>query len=132
VTVIVRCFVTVFGVLTSLFSTFLIFALLPPRQGLPGRPQNPAPSGSAVSVGVEDVADVAIKVEAVVDGNKSTLGSGVVVEGGDMLTLGSGVVAVVGDMLTLGNVMVVVIPDQPMLLAPKYIIEVEVTYRDSA
>ena len=120
--VIVVCLVTVFGVLTS----------LPPRQGLPGRPQNPAPSGSAVFVGVEDIADVVIKVEAVVDGNISTLGSGVVVEDGDMLTLGSGVVAVVGDMLPLGKVMVVVIPEKPMLLAPKYMVEVEVMYPDSA
>ena len=121
-----------FGVLPSLFSTFPIFALLPPRQGLPGRPQNPAPSGLAVAVGGEDVAEVVIKVEAVVDGNISTLGSGVVVEDGDMLTLGSGVVAVVGDMLPLGKVMVVVIPEKPMLLAPKYMVEVEVMYPDWA
>ena len=89
------------GVPTPLCSSFKTPASLPPRQGLPGGPQNPIPSGLAVFVGVEEVVDVVNRVEAVEDGNITTLGSGVVVVVGAMLTLGSGVVVVaeVGDTL---------------------------------
>jgi hypothetical protein len=102
VTVIVRCLVNVLGALSSLSLSRTGSASLPPRQGLPGGPQNPIPSGLAVFVGVEEVEIEVDGVAIVEDGSISTLGSGVVVVVGAMLTLGRRmvVVAEVGGILT--------------------------------
>lgn len=99
VTVSVTCLVIVLSALPPLSSTLARSADLPPRHAIPGGPQKPILSGSAVFVGADEVDDVVIRVDGVdgVDeGIMSTLGSAVVVLIGVMFTLGSGAMVVGG------------------------------------